>query len=288
VNARPKLYRVVPIVKTLPDDGKGKMAENRIPYFRFYPSDFMRGIRGLSAQEAGLYVMLLCRMYEESGPIENHALKLSTYCGMRLATFEKTLDRLVALGKITATDGMLFNDRAAIEISNRADDLKIASKAGKASAKKRQQNQGSAATTVQRPFNHTDTDTDTDKTEAKASDASVDFAKQLWDRGVSFLSRHGTPDKQARTLIGKWRKAYTDTDIFDAFAACSKEGIIDPVPWITAKLAGKDKPNGKSSRGEKFLRSFVAGAAIAPRVDFGEDCDPSQPLLARGWPVGIE
>jgi hypothetical protein len=120
-------------------------------------------------------------------------------------------------------------------------------------------------------------------TEAKASDGqAVDFAKQLWDRGVAFLGRHGTPDKQARTLIGKWRKAYTDTDIFDAFAACSKEGIIDPVPWITAKLAGKDKPNGKSSRGEKFLRSFVAGASVAPRVDFGEDCDPSQPLLARG------
>lgn len=156
--------------KTLPDDGKGKMAENRIPYFRFYPSDFMRGIRGLSAQEAGLYVMLLCRMYEESGPLENHALRLSTYCGMRLATFEKTLDRLVALGKITVTDGMLFNDRAAIEISNRADDLKIASKAGKASAEKRQQNQGIGATPVQRPFNHTDTDTDTEeKREAKAS-----------------------------------------------------------------------------------------------------------------------
>jgi len=119
--------------------------------------------------------------------------------------------------------------------------------------------------------------------EGKPSDASVDFAKQLWDRGVAFLGRHGTPDKQARTLIGKWRKAYQDTDIFEAFAACSKEGVIDPVPWITAKLSGKGKENGKpDSRGERFLRSFVAGASVAPRVDTGPDCDTSRPLLARG------
>lgn len=243
----------------------------------------MRGVRGLTAQETGLYVMLLCRMYEESGPIENHALKLSTYCGMRMATFQKTLDRLIALDKITSSDGLLFNDRAATEISNRADDLKIASKAGKASAKKRQQNQREDATPVQRPFNHTDTDTEREDSEGKPSDASVDFAKQIWDRGVAFLGRHGTPDKQARTLIGKWRKAYQDTDIFEAFAACSKEGVIDPVPWITAKLSGKGKENGKpDSRGERFLRSFVAGASVAPRMDIGADCDTSRPLLARG------
>ena len=116
----------------------------------------------MSAQEVGLYTMLLCRMYEESGPIEDHALRLSTYCGMRQATFEKTLQKLVDLGKITRADGLLFNERARDEISNRAHDLKIASKAGKASAKKRQQNQSQCATPVQRPFNDTDTDTDTD------------------------------------------------------------------------------------------------------------------------------
>jgi hypothetical protein len=120
-------------------------------------------------------------------------------------------------------------------------------------------------------------------TDANASDGqAVDFAKQLWDRGVVFLGKHNVADRQARALIGKWRKAYTDTDIFDAFAACSKQGVVDPVPWITARLSGKDKQDGKSSRGERFLRSFVAGAEIAQGVDFGADCNPSQPLLARG------
>jgi len=123
----------------------------------------MRGVRGMTAQEIGLYTMLLCRMYEESGPIENHTLRLATYSGMRASTFEKTLEKLVHLGKISRANGMLFNDRAEAEISSRADDLKIASKAGKVSSEKRQRNQAISSTPVQRPFNDTDTDTDTEK-----------------------------------------------------------------------------------------------------------------------------
>lgn len=136
------------------------MPRKKIPFFRFYPSDFMDGVRGLSAQEVGLYTMLLCRMYEESGPIEDHPLRLSTYCGMREKTFAKTLEKLVALGKIKRRNGMLTNDRAEIEISDRSHDLENAIAAGKASAKKRQQKQSEEPTGVERSFNHTDRDTD--------------------------------------------------------------------------------------------------------------------------------
>ena len=136
------------------------MPRKKIPFFRFYPSDFMDGVRGLSAQEVGLYTMLLCRMYEESGPIEDHPLRLSTYCGMREKTFAKTLEKLVALGKIKRRNGMLTNDRAEIEISDRSHDLENAIAAGKASAKKRQQKQSEEPTGVERSLNHTDRDTD--------------------------------------------------------------------------------------------------------------------------------
>jgi uncharacterized protein YdaU (DUF1376 family) len=134
----------------------------RIPYFDFYPVDFMNGVRGLSAQEVGVYTMVLCRIYEENGPIEYNTMRLSTYCGMRQTTFQKTVERLIDLGKFKLSSGILSNDRAEREISSRADKLKLNSKAGKASAKKRQQKQAKASTDVQRTFNHTDTDTDTD------------------------------------------------------------------------------------------------------------------------------
>lgn len=122
--------------------------------------------------------------------------------------------------------------------------------------------------------------------EAKASDGdAVDFAKVLFDRGVSFLKRNGTNDQQARSVIGKWRKAYQDTDIFDAFAACSKQGATDPIPWITARLQanGRKNSNGKpTNRSEERLRSFIAGAAIAPGMDTWPHSHAAVPLLARG------
>ena len=138
------------------------MADRHASWFKFFPADFMNGVRGLTAQEVGLYTMLLARIYEENGPVEYHPLRLATYCGMREKTFAKTLEKLLELGKITLRGGMLSNARAETEISNRSHDLKNASKAGKASAEKRQQNQTNSATPVQQAINHTDTDTDTD------------------------------------------------------------------------------------------------------------------------------
>ena len=174
------------------------MPKKRIPFFRFYPSDFMDGVRGLSAQEVGLYTMLLCRMYEESGPIEDHPLRLSTYCGMREKTFTTTLEKLVALGKIKRRDGMLTNDRAEIEISDRSHDLKNAIAAGKASAEKRQQNQSNESTGVQRAFNHTDTDTD-------IRDTNVSLARTARRRASkTALPENWVPDlEKAQSLMAE-------------------------------------------------------------------------------------
>lgn len=137
--------------------------KKHIPYFSFYPADFMNGVRGLNPTEVGVYMMLLCRIYEENGPVEYHPRRLAAYCGMREPSFEKTVSVLVDLGKLTLVSGYLSNPRAEAEIEKRARDLENSSKAGRASAEKRQQKQRSDATHVQRPFNHTDTDTDTDK-----------------------------------------------------------------------------------------------------------------------------
>lgn len=160
------------------------MSKDRIPYFDFYPSDFMHGVRGLSAQEVGVYTMMLCRIYEENGPVEYHVMRLATYCGMRESTFVKTVEKLIELGKLELVDGMISNHRAEAEISSRAHKLKINSKAGKASAEKRQQKQRMTSTDVQQTFNHTDTDTDS--TSSLRSDVSVkpdfetEFEQQFW------------------------------------------------------------------------------------------------------------
>lgn len=221
------------------------MSKPRIPYFDFYPTDFMHGVRGLTAQEVGIYTMLLCRIYEENGPVEYHPARLSTYCGIGQATFEKVFARLVDLGKLDLSYGMVGNGRALKEIASRETRLKSNSQAGKISAEKRQQKQRQAATDVQQAFNHTDTDTDID-TEANASDADAspdepDFRDEIWTRGVAYLQRKGIAERNARTVIGKWIKDHGDAAVFSAFEAASRERPVEPVAWITARLGSPPK-----------------------------------------------
>lgn len=184
----------------------------------------MGGVRGLSAQEVGVYIMLLCRMYEEDGPVEYHTLKLSTYCGMREKTFAAVAEKLMALGKIIMSDGMIFNARAAIEIADRADKLKNNSKAGKVSAEKRQGNQGVEATDVQQPFNHIDIDIDKNKEIGKpisrgSTENEILSELEKWvsrSAAESFIAYRKRMKGKALTVLAAKRIATTLGEIFNA------------------------------------------------------------------------
>lgn len=88
-----------------------------IPHIAFYPSDWLAGTRGLSAEETGVYITLIARMYEMAGPIERDDERLFRLCGCRSkAAFQKCLEYLIAEGKITVVEGGIFNDRVGKEI----------------------------------------------------------------------------------------------------------------------------------------------------------------------------
>lgn len=82
------------------------------PFIKFYPSDFLAGTSGLSPAERGVYITLLCLIYEHDGPIQRDDARLARRCGSPKAAFVRTLDGLIAEGKITQDEGMLSNRRA--------------------------------------------------------------------------------------------------------------------------------------------------------------------------------
>lgn len=94
--------------------------------------------------------------------------------------------------------------------------------------------------------------------DASPAEPVEDFSKQLFDRAVAFLGRHGVPERQARGIVGKWRRDHTDAAIFDAFAACSRAGAIDPIPWITARLGAAERASASVIPLDR-----VAAAALA-------------------------
>lgn len=72
-------------------------------------------------------------------------------------------------------------------------------------------------------------------------DAVIDFTKAIFENGVAYLGRHGTPEARARSLIGKWRRDHADREIFDALAAANRQGCIDPVSYISGILSKRDE-----------------------------------------------
>jgi len=203
---------------------------NGLPYYKRYPRDFIEGTIGLPFEVKAAYGLILDLIYLHDGRCPDDSGYISGVLGCSKHKWASLRRQLLATGKIVSGDGFLANSRAFLE-------LKLAEKYRE---KQRENASGPRKNKdLQKPRpNHTDTDTERDTLEANASNdaGGVDFAKVLFDRGVSFLGRHGTPERQARSLIGKWRKDYPDRDIFDAFSEASKQGVTDPASWIAARL----------------------------------------------------
>jgi len=101
------------------------------PFIKFYPSDFLAGTSGLSPAERGVYITLLCLMYEASGPIERDDNRLSRRCGAPKAAFKRIMSALIEEGKIIETDGLLTNKRAESSILDRKNRTQSATHAAK-------------------------------------------------------------------------------------------------------------------------------------------------------------
>ena len=64
----------------------------------------------------------------------------------------------------------------------------------------------------------------------------LDAVKALWDRGLRHLTASKVPEKQARSVIGKWRREFDDTAVMAAILASEAENAAEPIAFISACL----------------------------------------------------
>lgn len=80
------------------------------------------------------------------------------------------------------------------------------------------------------------------KKEGSVADATVgeadDPVKALFDAGVQILTSAGQTEKQARSLIGKWRKGRSDGDVLTALVDCRARAVSNPVEWLQKRFGG--------------------------------------------------
>ena len=90
-------------------------------YSRFdcYPSDFLNGLIGMTADEIAAYVVIIMLQYDRGDPVkyEGRERELSVRAGMPRGRLSKAVAGLLDSGKLDLAEGCLLNRRAAKEIS---------------------------------------------------------------------------------------------------------------------------------------------------------------------------
>jgi uncharacterized protein YdaU (DUF1376 family) len=217
-------------------------------FYKMDPGAWDYGTANLSLEEEAAYLRIVNATHKHRQPVpDNDRILAGMFrCSTRRA--RALLNALIAAGKVRIEEGQIINDRAVLDLVQRGfvsiSRAESGAKGGRTRAeraakalKDNNQDQANASSREEKRRE--------ESSEAIASDGEAvsepDFAKQLFDRGIAYLGRHGVSDRQARGVIGRWRKSYTDTDIFEAFRRCSQAGAVEPVSWITAALNGKTK-----------------------------------------------
>jgi len=115
------------------------MSQN--PYVQFYTSDFLGGTSGMTAACKGVYITLLCQMYEAERPLGQSWDMLARRCGCTLPAFKRAISDLVDDGKITITDDGIWSPKCEKHIALRRERQNSASSAAKKRWEKTQQKQ---------------------------------------------------------------------------------------------------------------------------------------------------
>lgn len=99
------------------------------PWFRFFPSDWLNGTRGLSLAQIGLYITMVGEMYDHGGPLKMKRETLARRCGVTLRQVNDALDVLIEEGKVIETPDGFWNERVAREIVARDEKIQKAKNA---------------------------------------------------------------------------------------------------------------------------------------------------------------
>lgn len=102
--------------------------------------------------------------------------------------------------------------------------------------------------------------------------SAVDVTKAIFKTGVAILTEAGTAEKQARSLIGMWRKRYGDPAVLAMLGRCPRN-LSEPKEWITKALQ-TEAGNGKREY-QTGKRNGIADA-LDREIGFSESAGASE------------
>lgn len=239
-----------------------------MPWFQFYPNDWLAGTRGLSAVETGVYITIIATLYDRAAPLPNDPERLARMCGASKRVFVSALNRLVEDGKLLLTEQGIWNERVAEELQNRNEKVEQNKKAaltrwnGKTQSNQRKPDAGALQTQCK-------------------TDAISEVRSQKSD-----ISNHHTRDPdgwnqleaQCREAAGWQNEPHPNLFVIGPIAALIEAGCIlelDVLPTIRARSS--------ACSGVKNWKYFISAIQQArdDRLGALTPANPSKPLEAR-------
>lgn len=80
----------------------------------------------------------------------------------------------------------------------------------------------------------------------------IDLKAMVFSAGRQILKASGHDDRQAGSIIGMWRKTYSDSTVMDVLARCDAERPEVPLEWITKALQATRGNSAGSRQGSLF------------------------------------
>lgn len=112
------------------------------PWYKRYGGDFIQGTLHMTLEEKGAYSVILDLIYDRGAPIPDDPQWIARACGCSTRKWNQLRARLIELGKITASDGLIDNARAKKQrFSEEIEHDKLAENGSKGAEKKRQNGQ---------------------------------------------------------------------------------------------------------------------------------------------------
>jgi uncharacterized protein YdaU (DUF1376 family) len=245
-------------------------------FLPLYTGDYLRDTRHLSPAKHGIYMLLLMHCWDQKGPVPLDEQEAAGIANCRSTDEVESLRYVLNRFFVKMADGW-YNNRMAEEVAkaeqishqNRAAGLKSAEKRRELRALRR-------ATGVQRALSERSTRVGTptpikekEKDKGGASDDALSLQasqveaqpppaappapvgvteKETWDFAVALLTKAGTKEATARTLIGSWLKEWNHATVLDACRDALE--AADPKSYVRAIL--NDKPKRGENRAQRI------------------------------------
>lgn len=225
----------------------------------FYPDEYIAGVAGvMTAEQQGVYWIICSLIFSQGGQIENDPKQIGRLVCLGPSKAKRIINELIFSGKLIENGTKIAQKRAEKEMEKAQKRIEIATKNGSVSKKNKHLAEAPAfspakLTTNQEPATKKDSVSTKQGESPGAGVVSLDLKTQIFGPVLKWLTISGTPERQARSILGKWSKEYGDQAILDCSIAGAKEAPHDPVSWMTAALKSRSgSGGGLSIHGEEY------------------------------------